>query len=272
MVETGLLEAIIPELGPLRGCGQGEYHHLDVLDHTLLAFDCLEAFISDPAAVLPEWAPDIRDYLAQDRHGPLLKLAVLLHDLGKPASRVQGEDGLHFIGHEETGAEAARDIAARLRLSVMETDMLAHIIRHHLRIILLMASHRQGNLTRRGIYRLSRDVGPHLRGLVLHTLADASATRGPLADQRGGMQGLLEFLEHLLRELKQQEEVLAKRPALLTGRDLMAEFHIKPSPLFGRLLADLEQARALGEITDRREALDFIRKRLEIWGSAPNPV
>ena len=102
MLETGLLEAIIPELSPLRDVGQGVNHHLDVLDHTLAVLEHLEGILSGPERYWPEYIPEINEYLARDKKTPLLKLTVLLHDLGKPASRVEETPGeVHFHGHEK---------------------------------------------------------------------------------------------------------------------------------------------------------------------------
>jgi len=263
MLEHGLLEALFPELTPLRGCGQGPYHHLDVLDHTLTALKALEDILAEPERDFPVWAEKIRAYLAWNFHPALIKLAILLHDLGKPAVRTVGDDGqVHFFGHEKAGLEQFEGIAERLRLSAAESGMIRLLIKHHLRPFHLMEAKQAGQLTSKGVFRLARDIGPHLWGLVLHALADAEATLGPFQEQRGGPAAVREFLNLLIEEITDQQDELEKTPPLLNGRDLMTAFNLKPSPLIGRILQALQEAQAVGQIRDRAEALDLAEEIL----------
>jgi len=263
MLNHGLLEALIPELTPLRGCGQGPYHHLDVLDHTLTALKALEDILAEPERDFPVWAPKIRTYLARNFHPALLKLTILLHDLGKPPTRTEEADGqVHFFRHEEAGLEQVERIAKRFRLSTAENDLIRALIKHHLRPFHLMEARQAGQLTPRGVFRLARDIGPHLWGLVLHALADAEATLGPCQEQRGGPAAVREFLNLLLEEMAAQEIQLDKTSPFLNGRDLMVAFNLKPSPLLGRILQSLKEAQAVGQVRDRAEALDLAEEIL----------
>ncbi|MBW2624451.1 MAG: HD domain-containing protein, partial [Deltaproteobacteria bacterium] len=135
MLDSGLLLALMPELEPLQGCGQNYYHHLDVLDHSLLALSSLEQIMAEPGAYFPEHTAKIQAYLSENSRAALLKIIALLHDLGKPRTRSEDEDGrLRFFGHEEVGEEMAARIASRFRLANHEKGFICFIIRHHLRV------------------------------------------------------------------------------------------------------------------------------------------
>ncbi|MFH1091938.1 MAG: HD domain-containing protein [Pseudomonadota bacterium] len=263
MLEHGLLEALIPELTPLRGCGQNHYHHLDVLDHTLLALKRLEEIMAAPEEYLPRYAPELRRYLSQGHCPAWLKMALLWHDLGKPETR-KVEDGgrTTFHRHEQLSEKLAGRLAARFRMSAAETALIRRLVRHHMRPFLLREARAGGHLTRRGVYRFGRDVGDDLWGLVVLSLADAAAAQGPAQEAQGGLEGLAVFFDHLLEELLAQKAKLIKMPRLLSGRDILNELGLEPSPEVGRILAAIEEAQALGRVATRKEALILARRVL----------
>ena len=261
MLEYGLLTALVPELKHLRTSNQNAYHHLNVLEHTFLAFHFLEKIMAAPEAYFPEFASELRGYLANENRPSLLKLAILLHDLGKPLTLSEDETGrIHFYKHEVVGADMAVQIARRLRLSKAEENYIRFIIRHHLLPFHLMTAETNRKLRPRGIYRFGRSAGPDLWGLLLHALADAMATQGPASRDRGGIPGLVGFFDRLVREITKQR---VKVPRLVTGNDLMMHFGLSPSPLIGRLLSSIEEAQALGQIDNKKEALGLAAKLLK---------
>ena len=165
MAEAGLLEAVFPELTPLKGCIQGDYHHLDVWGHTLEALSCLEEIISDERRLPPGRSREAAAWLGRPKNPARLKLAVLLHDLGKPATRSVEPDGrIRFIGHDKEGEVLAATVAGRLKMSAAGQRLVCFIVRHHLRPFLLRESWAAGRLTPRGVYRLGRLAGDDLWG------------------------------------------------------------------------------------------------------------
>ncbi|MEW6263769.1 MAG: HD domain-containing protein [Thermodesulfobacteriota bacterium] len=272
MLETGLWEALIPETTPLRDCRQGGFHHLDVLDHTLLALARLEEFLADPNLACPGHVPEIKAYLANSFRPALLKLTVLFHDLGKPAARSEDATGVHFFGHEKIGEKTAADLAGKLKLSGEETDLVRLLVKNHLRPFHLWETRLSGRLTTRALYRLGRDLGDHLWGLVLHALADAAATAGPDQVDRGGLPAFQTFILEILGEIRKQKLALATQPRLLGGRDLMAAFNLKPSPLLGRILEAILEEQALGRVTDRGQALALAETLIESLSQNNSPI
>jgi putative nucleotidyltransferase with HDIG domain len=111
MEKTGLLKLILPELADCRGVEQKGYHRFDVLDHSLLALD----------------------YAAAKDFPRRVRLAALLHDLGKPLTRNMGEDGVWtFYRHEEESARLTEKILTRLRYPNAIIEETAHLTAEHM--------------------------------------------------------------------------------------------------------------------------------------------
>ncbi|MFH1137510.1 MAG: hypothetical protein V1816_15690 [Pseudomonadota bacterium] len=263
MLEVGLLEALLPELSPLRGRDQGRFHHLDVLDHTMLALERLETIMAAPDDFLPGRGAELKEYLDRGPVRAWLKSAVLFHDLGKPATWTRTPEGeIHFLGHEKKSADLALGILSRLRASSAEQGFIRSMIENHLRPFHLHEARRAGTLTPRGVFRLGRLMGADINGLLIHALADSQASLGPGSLARGGPAEHAAFFVELLDETRRQLLVLEKEPRLLNGSELMTAFHLGPSPLLRRLLEAVEEAQALGKVKNKTEALDLAEKML----------
>ena len=245
----GLTEAVLPELAALRGVEQNEFHHADVLGHTLEVLDAVAALergeLGDNVAVL--LARPLADELTR---GGAMRFAALLHDAAKPQTRGVRPDGrVTFIGHDEVGAELARDVLRRLRASQRTVDYVAALTLHHLRLGFLV--HEQP-LERRSIWRYLRATAPYSDDVTIFTVADRLATRGRNAD------------DAITAHVSLAREMLAadRGPAepLIRGDDLARELGIVPGPQLGQLLAQLEEDRYAGEIATREEAIERARQ------------
>ena len=199
--DSGLLMAFLPELPEMYGVTQNEFHRYDVWEHTLQAF-----------ANLP---PDT----------PIeTRLALLFHDVGKPATRSIDEQGfVHFYQHEAVGAEMTRHALQRLKLSNAQIDEVGKLIALHMRI---------GTYTSEwgdaAVRRLMRDAGEHLDQLWLIYDADRSATNLIVPGVKHD-----EFLERIRRIREQLDIMAVKSP--LTGDEIMELLGIGPGPLVGEV-------------------------------------
>ncbi|MCX7680750.1 MAG: HD domain-containing protein [Anaerolineae bacterium] len=276
--EFELLARVIPELETLKGVTQSLPHRFDVWTHTLLVLDTLETLLAvltgEPQAgderagvprfawgelerVLGQFARELSTHLTpevtpgRDR-AVLLKLGALLHDLGKPSTRSQGEDGrVHFYEHELVGAKLARERLRELRFSRDEIARVELLIAHHMYPAHLAQTDK---LTRRAIYRYFRATGDAGVETVLLSLADHLATWGPyLQPERWTRR--LEVAEALLTGyFEQRSETLTPLP-LITGEDLMTRLGLVPGPEVGELLEAVREAQAAGEVSTKDEAL-----------------
>ncbi|MCS7223246.1 MAG: HD domain-containing protein [Armatimonadetes bacterium] len=275
MKRTGIFRAIVPELDALQEVPGIGYHHLNGLDHTLLAVAMVD-LVRRGQTEDPDFNRLLLPCLPRfDEEGPgrrkwlwIVKMATLLHDVGKPATMTYDEQGrIHFYGHEKVGAQISQHICQRLRLSRKETDCLVRLVRHHMRPAQLA-----GRLpaSRRALQRIWRELGEEdgLRLIVL-SAADLMATRGPeMTQERRGRH--YQILKALLEELAVLKE-LALRPRLITGYEVMERYGIRPGPLVGRALRLVEEAFLEGRIRDREEAFALLDQAMRQFGEPQEP-
>jgi putative nucleotidyltransferase with HDIG domain len=252
MRESGLLFGLFPEIEKASGCSQNAYHRFDVLDHTLSACRHIESILNDM------WIEDSAFRTAiPECMKSILKLAVLLHDIGKPQTRsVDANGSVHFIGHEKIGAEISADIASRLKLSNSDADYLSVLIRNHLRPLLLYRAHQNQSLTRKGIIRLFRSLKLHTPDLLLMALADARAKTDKACEEDFSIYG---FITDIIKLYFQDYLPQKNQVPLITGHDLISQFGLQPSPAFKIIIDTVEEARLSQTLCDRSEALSLVR-------------
>jgi putative nucleotidyltransferase with HDIG domain len=256
--EWAVVAAILPESGPMRAATQSVPHRFTVWEHSLRALEALEALLRELSLLEPHDAR-VAPHLAEPLGGGLtrrevVKVATLLHDVGKPETRSVDPDGrVRFFGHDRLGAEKAAAIAERWRWPARAARVLEQLVRQHLRPMHLAMV---PEVTRRARYRFFRDLGEQVPELICLTIADAAGTDGrpPSAVYRGETRLLLETL--LAGEVEAARE--AAVPPLLRGEDVMGAFGLDPGPEVGRLLALAREAQALGQVRTREQALDWL--------------
>jgi len=241
--EYGLLEIILPELAATKGVVQQERYHPegDVFTHTLLALE--EA----------------------DRRGfePLVKLAIALHDIGKPLAyeRHQGE---HAGGHEIIGEAMAAKVCRRLHLSNEQIKLIKFLVREHLRIgkftemnrgkrALLM---KEGENVQTNINHFSERF-PFFFRLLQLLIADCEAS----AHKASVWVPVIEESLNVWRHLKELEE-LERARKLIDGNDLL-NMGIPQGPEVGRILKEVYEKIFEGEIKSREQALQAARRLID---------
>jgi len=214
--ETGLLVRILPQLEAGKGMEQGGWHSHDVFGHGLKA-----------AALTPA---DL-----------VTRLAGLLHDVGKPATKEVKDGKVTFINHQLVGAEMAEQALRSLRFSGEVIDAVTDLIRLHMRPIQYDPSAWED----RAVRRLVRDAGPQLERLLALARADMRASHYP------GVQKI-DDLEARIRRLDTAAINAIRSP--LTGDELMARTGRPPGPWIKRVKAALEDAMVDGLLAPDPEA------------------
>ena len=253
----GVLDVILPEAIPMRGCEQSPFHHLDVFEHTLQVLDAAADIAAHPEHYLPRHAEAIRAALDENVGDELdartaLRLAVLFHDIEKPSTRTVSDDGrIGFMGHDRKGAETTGRILKRWRAATSTIRFCALLVAEHLRLGFMVHDR---PLDRRDGYRYLRATQPHTHASVVVSLADRFATRGVRARQsyvRAHTETADELLQ-VVRELEGED-----RPPLLRG-DEIAELTGAAGPRIGELVDALAEEQAAGAVTTREEAVAFV--------------
>jgi poly(A) polymerase len=227
VVNTGLADQFLPEL-PAMAVEQDPIHrHKDVLAHTI--------------AVVNNTAPD-----------RILRMAALLHDIGKPATRQFSDKGVSFHHHEVVGARMARKRLTALRWPTDDLDDVVTLVELHLRF----HTYAMG-WTDSAIRRYVRDAGPLLDRLNALTRADCT-TRNEAKAKR--LADRMDTLEREIARLRAQEELDAMRPDL-DGTQVMEHLGIAPSRAVGDALSFLLELRLEHGPLGEEEAY----RRLDEW-------
>ena len=226
MVQTGMMREILPEVDAMQGVEQPPRFHPegDVWQHTLIMLEILSK----------EKNTNVN---------PALAWGALLHDVGKPASRSEDENGVHFYGHAKQGEKIADEIMQRLKFSRAQREAVLDLILQHMNFM---------NVQKMRPARLKRflrmpDFNLHLE---LHRL-DCLASHGMLDNY--------EFCRNQLENLTVEE---LHPPRLLNGEDLIA-LGFTPGKIIGEILHALEDEQMEGRISSRDEAIIFVEKNRE---------
>jgi tRNA nucleotidyltransferase/poly(A) polymerase len=232
MDQLGLLPLILPDVDALHGVPQPEAYHPegDVFVHTLAALGIADRFVTDP----------------------IVKLGVLLHDIGKPQALARS-GGANMGGHCAIGARAAVARARELRLSREQSQQLAFLVRHHMRIADFpkMGRGKQVRFVtadeRPEESRWERRF-PRFFELLQLLIADCEASAHKAS-------GWAPILEETLRVVVHIDEVgnLARARELIDGHTLI-ELGVPPGPRLGALLGALHDRVLAGEISTREGA------------------
>jgi putative nucleotidyltransferase with HDIG domain len=256
----GLMEAVLPEVAALRDVEQSHFHHLDVYEHTLEVVRRQVGLEDGLGELFGELAAPLHSVLEEPLADELtraggLRLAALLHDVGKPPTRRIRDDGrVTFIGHDSVGEQMVRSICRRLRTSERLASFLGTITRTHLALGFLVHERPLGP---RAVYRYLKACGPVEIEVTIMSCADRLATRGRNAGP--AIAAHLEVAATLLREALTWRREGPPRPPV-RGDDLARELGIEPGPGLGRLLEELEEARFAGEIETRDDAVAYARR------------
>jgi poly(A) polymerase len=212
LVDTGLAQYVLPELPLLQLEEDEHHHHKDVYEHTLTV---LEQAMALETAHEPATGPD-----------PVLRLAALLHDIGKPRTRRFESDGrVSFHHHEVVGSRMTRKRMQALRFSNDMIDDVSTLVELHLRF----HGYGAGEWTDSAVRRYVRDAGPLLDRLHKLTRADCTTRNRRRAIT---LQRSYDSLERRIAELAAQEELDSIRPDL-DGRAIMGILGIGPGPVVG---------------------------------------
>ncbi|WP_319452911.1 MULTISPECIES: CCA tRNA nucleotidyltransferase [unclassified Mycobacterium] len=228
MVQTGLGEVVLPEVGAMRMAIDEHHQHKDVYQHSLT--------VVRQAVDLEKQGPDL-----------VLRWAALLHDIGKPATRKHEPDGgVSFHHHEVVGAKLTRQRMRALKYSKQMIADVSQLVYLHLRF----HGYGDGKWSDSAVRRYVTDAGPLLERLHQLVRADCT-TRNKRRAQR--LQADYDDLEHRIAELAAKEDLQRVRPDL-DGNEIMELLGIPAGPLVGQAWGFLKELRLDRGPLSREEA------------------
>lgn len=217
LVDTGLADRVLPELPALRLERDEHHRHKDVYDHSLI--------VLEQAIDLEEDGPDL-----------VLRLAALLHDIGKPRTRRFESDGrVSFHHHEVVGAKMTKKRMTALKYSNEMIKDVSRLVELHLRF----HGYGDGEWTDSAVRRYVRDAGPLLDRLHKLTRSDCTTRNKRKAN---ALSRTYDGLEERIAQLQEQEELDAIRPDL-NGNEIQQILEIGPGPMVGKAYAFLLELR-----------------------------
>lgn len=225
MIRSGLAGHFLPELSSLEMEQDPRHRHKDVLAHSL--------------AVVEKASPRL-----------VLRLACLLHDIGKPDTRAYGPRGVSFHHHEVVGARLARRRLEELRFPRAVIDDVTRLVELHLRPHTLRMGWSDS-----AVRRYVRDAGPLLEDLNELVRCDVTTVNQRRA---AAIQSRIDQLEERIAELKKKEDLDRLRPPV-NGHQIMSYLGIPPGPPVGEIMNILLEKRIEEGPYPEREALEIAR-------------
>jgi poly(A) polymerase len=227
--ETGLLDVFAPELSAMHEVTQNAYHLYDVWTHTLKTLESIPTDL-----------------------GIIVRLAALLHDVGKPETRSIDEHGVaHFYRHEVVGSKIAGRLLKRLTFSNAEAEKVTFLIALHLRV-----GEYNKEWSDTAVRRLIRDVGDRLEDLIRLTVADKTAANPAMEHVD---------IDAFRERVRQVTEALSghKIRSPLNGREIIEALGLEPGPQVGAAKAYLETQIVEGNLLpgDKATAIDLLTRR-----------
>ena len=218
-----LLEHILPEVSEMIGIEQPPEFHPegDVFTHTRIVLDKLYE-------------------ITGGSYSPELAMGALLHDIGKPPT-FEKADRIRFNGHDRVGAEMAKTICKRLRLSKKQTERITSLIREHLKF-------KDALKMRESTLKRFISMPYFNEHLTMH-LADCLGSHG--------ITDVYEFLKDKIDNLKEED---IKPEPLINGNDLI-ELGFEPGPLFSKILHEIEEQQLEGILKNKEEAIKHVKEK-----------
>ncbi|MFH1955310.1 MAG: HD domain-containing protein [Patescibacteria group bacterium] len=224
--DTGLMKCIIPELREGINCAQNKHHIYTVWEHNLRSLD----------------------YTVSKNYSFEIRLAALLHDVGKPKTKRGEGESATFYGHEVVGARMVAEILKELKFSNEVVEKVVHLVRCHL------FYYNVGDVTPAGVRRFIKRVGAeNISDLIKVREADRIGSGVPKA--------VPYKLRHLLYMIeKVREDPISSKMLAIDGKDIMDIAKLNPSPKVGQILDIL-----LDEVLEdpKRNEVGYLKEKAE---------
>lgn len=233
MFNDGTLEKIFPFVKEIKRIPSNSHHHLDLIHHSI------------------ETVKQIKT------NNPILKIAAFYHDIGKPSTWTIEPVGRHrFIGHDLKGANVAIKELENLKFSNKQISYITKMIKYHI----YPASLINCADNKKAFARFARKLGKDALDVIALSRADRLSALGE-AITKEMLEKSLNHLDELERYCESIKDSLDHPKCLLDGREIMQLLNLKPSKKIGELIEELLEAQLTGEVSNKNEAILYIKNK-----------
>ncbi|MBT4364114.1 MAG: CCA tRNA nucleotidyltransferase [Desulfobacteraceae bacterium] len=263
MDDYKVLEILFPEIIPMKGCKQNDFHNMDVWEHSMAVLEKFEHIINNLNDFFGAEAHHVFSNLNSGNRLQISKIASLFHDVGKPESKKIYEDSgrIYFHGHDKKGGEISESISQRLKLSKKDKFFIKTLITEHMHILLLSRPEVTKKTTLKWIRKLKQDIVP----LIIMEMADSECTLGPESNSAARKHHLnwsIQMINKYFNKYSQQFDI----KDFINGKNLIG-LGLKPGPEIGRILKEVREAQDSGQVKNKNEALALaseLSKKIEV--------
>jgi len=254
--ECGILEQIFPFVKELKQVPPNAHHHLDLFHHSIETVRQIQVLYENSSDFVKEHLEKV-DFGGFSRLAHL-KLSAFMHDIGKFSTWFIEEDtGRHrFYKHDDVGSKMTPEILRKLSFSNKQIKYIQKMIKNHMYATMVVCS---PELTGKIMMRYVRKMEDDSIDAIIIGKADRLSARGPEINDEIVEQNLT-MLDKLLKFYIESLETIKPLPKLLDGNEIMGMLNIKPSAKLGRILNELHEAQLNGDITTKKQAVEFVKK------------
>ncbi|MDD3593870.1 MAG: HD domain-containing protein [Candidatus Gastranaerophilales bacterium] len=255
MYDIGLLYKILPILEIEEGIPPNSHHHLDLIHHSMETLRQAEYLIEE----MPEWVSARFDenFNHALKVSSLFKVACLLHDIGKRETWTIEENGRHrFINHDEVGAMLLKPVLKQLKFSKAQTAYVTKLVRYHIYPSQLTRSEEAAS--QKAINRMFRKLDNETIDVIILAMADRFSALGPEITKQISEDNF-NALTIFLNQYKAFAQTKEPLPKLLDGNEIAEFLNIPRGKELGRIIKELQEAQACGEVLSKKDALNFLK-------------
>ncbi|MBQ9245685.1 CCA tRNA nucleotidyltransferase [bacterium] len=253
--ECNLLEEIFPIFKEVKKIPPNQHHHLDLLHHSIETVRQIQIIYENASE-------EIKQYLDEQKYGQVklisfLKLAGFLHDIGKPACwTIEEETGRHrFIKHDEIGSKLVVPILKELKFSKKQIEYVKTLIKYHIYPSGMVSA---SDVTEKAYYKFYRKMEGYVIDVIILAMADRLSARGEKITEEM-VETNINNLTNLLNIYLEQKNSIQPIEKLLDGRDIMEILQLQQGPKLGQIINALKEAQLSGDVTTKKEAVEFIK-------------
>jgi tRNA nucleotidyltransferase/poly(A) polymerase len=250
-----ILEEIFPFVKELKKVPANSHHHLDLFRHVIETVRNIELLYQNSNQEVIEHLNQI-DFGGFPRIN-YLKLAGFMHDIGKFSTWTIEENGRHrFIKHDDVGSKMCKPFLRELKFSKKQIEYISKMIKYHIYPSGVLAA---PDLNEKVMMRYLRKMENDVIDNIILAKADRLSARGKeITDEivRKNLEGLDKLLDFYLSK----RQTIKPLPKLLDGNEIMEILNIPPSPILGEILKQLNEAQLNGDIIQKVDAIEYIKR------------